>query len=60
MAHPRANMISLRLQGALVGFFLGWQIDALWARFPNFTLYSFIWAVLRSGGKTPLRRILYI
>ena len=54
VAEPNANLISLRVQGALVGFFLGWPQEALWAHFPTFTLYSFIWQVLRSGGRTPL------
>ena len=57
IAHPSQNLITLRIQAALVGFFLGWPAQAVLANFPTLQLSTFIWKVLRRDSSLPTRYV---
>ena len=57
IAAPTQNLITLRIQAALVGFFLGWPAQAVLANFPTLQLSTFIWKVLRRDSSLPTRYV---
>ena len=53
IAAPTENLITLRIQAALVGFFLGWPAPAILSTFPTLNLTTYIWYVLRGDPRLP-------